>query len=35
MNKSTIAALAALGAAGALMSTQVPEIKRYLKIRGM
>lgn len=37
ISRSTQAALvlAALGAIGALMAAQIPEIQRYLKIRSM
>jgi hypothetical protein len=34
-SKGTIAGVATLAAVGALVATQVPEIKRYLNIRSM
>ena len=35
MSKGIIAALAAVAAMAAAFATQVPELKRYLKIRDM
>jgi len=34
-NKGTIAGVAALAAVGAAVAAQMPEIKRYMKIRKM
>ena len=35
MSKGAIVGLALLGAVGAVMASQQPEIRRYLKIRSM
>ncbi len=35
MSKSAVAALAAIAGAGALVAKQLPELRRYLKIKSM